>query len=45
MRVNNVQQVGILIKNTDSKLTFGTMLKPDAKEFIAASIMKASGKF
>ncbi|MCK5529403.1 MAG: hypothetical protein KAI74_06940 [Kiritimatiellae bacterium] len=45
VRVNNVQQVGISITNDSSKLIFGTMLKKDAKEFIAASIMKATGRF
>lgn len=39
-RVNNVPQQGILIKNGDNELVFGTLIKEDAKQYIAATIMK-----
>lgn len=39
-RVNNVPQQGILIKNGDNELVFGTLIKADAKQYIAATIMK-----
>ncbi len=40
VRVNQISQKGILIRNESSDLVFGTMLKEDAKQFIAAAIMK-----
>lgn len=40
VQVNDVSQKGILIRNESTDLVFGTMLKEDAKLFIAAAIMK-----
>jgi len=40
VRVNEVSQKGISIRNESTDLIFGTMLKEDAKQFIAATIMK-----
>ncbi len=40
VRVNEVSQKGILIRNESTDIIFGTMLKEDAKQFIAAAIMK-----
>ncbi|MBN2302609.1 MAG: hypothetical protein JXN60_08845 [Lentisphaerae bacterium] len=40
VQVNNVSQKGILIRNASTDLIFGTMLKEEAKQFIAAAIMK-----
>lgn len=40
VRVNEVSQKGILIRNETADLVFGTMLKEDAKQFITAVIMK-----
>jgi len=41
VRVNNVPQKGISIRTNERDFVFGTMLKNEAKQFIAASIMKA----
>lgn len=40
VRVNEVSQKGILIRNQSTDLIFGTMLNEEAKQFIAAAIMK-----
>lgn len=40
VRINEVPQKGILIRNGSTDFVFGAMLKEDAKRFIAAIIMK-----
>ena len=44
VRVNEVSQKGILIRNGDTDFVFGTLLKDEAKQFIAAVIMKEAGE-
>lgn len=39
-RVNDVSQKGILIRNGSTDFVFGAMLKEEARQFIAAAIMK-----
>jgi hypothetical protein len=41
VRINDVTQKGILIRNGSKDFVFGTLLKDKAKQFIAAVIMKA----
>lgn len=40
VNVNGVSQKGVLIRNQAADFIFGTMLKEEAKQFIAAAIMK-----
>ena len=40
VKVNNVPQQGICVRTDEKEVIFGTMLKNDAKEFVAAAIMK-----
>jgi len=40
VRVNNVQQKGILIQNGEAELIFGTLFPEPAKHYIAAAIKK-----
>ncbi len=44
VRVNNVYQKGILIRNGEADFVFGSTLKSDAKQFIAAAIIKEIGE-
>ena len=39
VRYNNVQQKGIAVRTGEKELVFGTLIKDDAKQFIAAAIV------
>jgi hypothetical protein len=42
VEVNHHHQTGIWIKTGETELTFGALLKEDAKQFIASAIMRAA---
>jgi hypothetical protein len=42
--VNKVPQKGIFVRNGASDFVFGTTLSDEAKQFIAAMIMKEAGQ-
>jgi hypothetical protein len=44
VKVNNQPQKGILVRTDDKDFVFGALLKEEAKQFIAATIMREAGQ-
>lgn len=42
--INDVRQTGVMVRNGDSELTFGSLMSEPVKQFITAALLKATGQ-